>query len=48
MSMNESHDPERPSPESWVMVAIAWTLVGVPLLWGVYKTLVKAKVLFGI
>ena len=47
MSMNESNDPERPSAASWVMVAIAWTLVGVPLLWGILKTLEKARVLFG-
>ncbi|MGH7499273.1 MAG: MFS transporter small subunit [Gemmatimonadales bacterium] len=25
---------------------LAWTLVGVPLLWGVWNTLVKASALF--
>jgi hypothetical protein len=47
MSMNTSNDSERPSAASWLMVAIAWTLVGVPLLWGILKTLEKARVLFG-
>jgi hypothetical protein len=28
------------------MVALAWVLVGVPLLWGVWNTLVKAAALF--
>jgi hypothetical protein len=37
---------ERPSASSWVLVAIAWTLVGVPLLWGILITLEKAVVLF--
>jgi len=27
-------------------VALAWILVGVPLLWGVWNTLVKAAALF--
>jgi hypothetical protein len=31
---------------SWVAVVVAWTLVGVPLGWGIYKTLEKALVLF--
>jgi hypothetical protein len=38
---------ERPSAASWVLVALAWIAVGVPLLWGIYQTLQKAKVLFG-
>ena len=38
---------ERPGSASWLLVAIAWTLVGVPLLWGVWQTLEKARVLFG-
>jgi hypothetical protein len=37
---------ERPSPASWFLVAIAWTLVGLPLGWGIYITLEKALVLF--
>jgi hypothetical protein len=34
------------SPGSWIPVGIAWLLVSVPLLWGVWTTLVKAAVLF--
>jgi hypothetical protein len=35
-----------PTTASWVLVAIAWTLVGIPLLWGIYNTFKKAIVLF--
>ncbi len=31
--------PVKPSPKSWVLVVIAWTLVGIPLAWGIYRTL---------
>ena len=44
--MSEGGEAPRPSSASWVMVAVAWTLVGVPLLWGVYSTFKKALVLF--
>lgn len=47
MSTQEQHSGEHPSTASWVLVAIAWTVVGAPLLWGIYKTLEKAKLLFG-
>jgi hypothetical protein len=30
----------------WGAVAVAWVLVGVPLLWGVWNTLLKAAALF--
>jgi hypothetical protein len=30
----------------WGVVAVAWLLVGVPLLWGVWNTLLKAAALF--
>ena len=36
----------RSSPASWVAVAIAWTLIGIPLAWGVFKTLQTAVKLF--
>ena len=36
----------RPSRRSWVFVAAAWLAVGLPLAWGVYKTLEKAALLF--
>lgn len=45
--MNDTAPEEKPSAASWVLVAIAWTLVGVPLLWCVWQTLEKARVLFG-
>jgi len=35
-----------PSGRSWALVAIAWLLVSVPLLWGIWTTLTKAVVLF--
>jgi hypothetical protein len=31
---------------SWGLVALAWILVGVPLLWGIWNTLLKAAALF--
>jgi hypothetical protein len=30
----------------WGLVAVAWTLVGVPLAWGVFKTLTLASQMF--
>ena len=30
----------------WGLVVFAWVLVGVPLLWGVWNTLLKAAALF--
>lgn len=43
-----THDAESGSPSggSWVLVAMAWLAVGVPLLWGIWTTLEKAIVLF--
>ncbi len=35
-----------PAPSSWLLVGIAWMLVSVPLLWGIWTTLKKAVVLF--
>ncbi len=35
-----------PSAQSWVLVAIAWTAVGAPLLWGVCRTALLATALF--
>jgi hypothetical protein len=42
----EAPEPEAPSAGSWVLVAVTWTLVGVPLLWGIWTTLAKSAVLF--
>jgi hypothetical protein len=40
-------DPSfKPSPSSWVPVVLAWSLVSIPLLWGIGQTLKKAAVLF--
>ena len=36
----------KPSSLSWVSVAIAWMLVGLPLAWGILKTVEKASSLF--
>jgi hypothetical protein len=35
-----------PGAGQWGLVALAWVLVGVPLLWGVWNTLLKAAALF--
>lgn len=34
------------SPTSPVLVALAWLLVGVPLAYGLWQTLVRASALF--
>ena len=34
------------SPGQWGLVIVAWLLVGIPLLWGVWMTLQKAAALF--
>ncbi|MDX2121540.1 MAG: hypothetical protein SF070_10855 [Gemmatimonadota bacterium] len=39
-------DDEHPSASSWVLVAVGWTLVGVPMLWGIIITFRKAALLF--
>jgi MFS family permease len=36
----------KPSATSWVGVGIGWTLVGIPLSWGIFKTVEKAATLF--
>ena len=38
--------PAQQTRTSWVVVAIAWTLVGLPLAWGIYRTLLSAIKLF--
>jgi hypothetical protein len=47
--MSTQNEPSwEPDPSSWPLVGISWLLVGVPLLWGIYKTFEKAKaLLFG-
>jgi hypothetical protein len=44
--MPETDSPAQPGSSQWGLVAVAWLLVGVPLLWGVWNTLLKAAALF--
>jgi hypothetical protein len=44
--MAEETGVERPASGSWILVALAWVAVGLPLLWGIWTTLKKAIVLF--
>jgi hypothetical protein len=37
---------DHPGAGSWIAVLLAWTAVGIPLLWGVYTTFRKALPLF--
>ena len=37
---------ETRSGSNAIMLLISWVVVGVPLLWGVYKTLTKLPALF--
>jgi hypothetical protein len=36
----------RSSRGSWMLVIVAWTLVGVPLVWGIWQTLKTALKIF--
>jgi len=44
--MPEIDPSSQPPAGQWVLVVVAWLLVGVPLLWGVWNTLLKAAALF--
>jgi hypothetical protein len=44
--LTEESQDIHPSPGSWIAVAVAWVLVGVPLLWGIFNTFRKAALLF--
>lgn len=44
--MPHSSAPEKPAASSWVIVALAWLPVTLPLLWGIWQTVKKAAVLF--
>lgn len=44
--MTESTHHENVSGANKVKLILAWTFVGVPLLWGVFNTLAKASLLF--
>jgi hypothetical protein len=42
----EKRESSEPRPGQWGLVAIAWLLVGIPLAWGIWNTLLKAAALF--
>jgi hypothetical protein len=44
--MPEIDSSFQPPAGQWALVAVAWLLVGAPLLWGVWNTLLKAAALF--
>jgi hypothetical protein len=46
VAMTSDGWPEALSSGSWLVVGIAWLLVSVPLLWGIWTTPAKAAVLF--
>ncbi len=37
---------DSPAPGTWGLVIVAWLLVSLPLLWGVWSTMKKAALLF--
>jgi hypothetical protein len=39
-------EPEDISGANGIKLALAWSFVGIPLLWGVYQTLTNAVLLF--
>jgi hypothetical protein len=45
-TVTKSEPPSAGRSGQWGLVAVAWLLVGVPLLWGVWNTLLKAAALF--
>jgi hypothetical protein len=47
MTESEGGGEERATGStSWIVVALAWIAVGVPMSWGVWMTLKKAALLF--
>ncbi len=42
----DQHDSS-PAASSAVQFFLYWAIVGVPLVWGVYKTVLKLPALFG-
>ncbi|HWL87914.1 MAG TPA: hypothetical protein VNO21_19050 [Polyangiaceae bacterium] len=38
--------PENEAPTSTARLVVAWVIVGIPLLYGVYETLLRAAKLF--
>ncbi|MCB2378473.1 hypothetical protein LGH70_12810 [Hymenobacter sp. BT635] len=46
METKTNSTPEAAASSSSLQVALAWVYVGVPLLWGVSQTFIKALALF--
>jgi hypothetical protein len=46
MSSTPTHDQQSSSTPA-ALIAFAWTLVGVPLAYGLYQTVTRASALFG-
>ena len=44
--MTGAESGEQPHSGQWALIIVAWLLVGIPLLWGVWMTLQKAAALF--
>jgi hypothetical protein len=44
--MTMPDEPIKRGSASWLLVALAWILVGIPLAWGIYRTLQTAVKLF--
>ncbi len=44
--MTETRDPGDVSDANTIKLVLAWSFVGIPLLWGIYKTLGNAVLLF--
>ena len=44
--MSEPTHHESVSGANTVKLVLAWSFVGIPLIWGVYNTLAKAALLF--
>jgi hypothetical protein len=47
MSTSASTDNQQPTHTPVALIAFAWTLVGVPLAYGLYNTVKAAGALFG-
>ena len=45
MSSSLSHD-QQPTHTPVALIAFSWTLVGIPLLYGLYQTVTRAAALF--
>jgi hypothetical protein len=44
--MAEPKHPDDVSDANKLKLVLAWSFVGIPLIWGVYNTLAKAVLLF--